>query len=595
MAVDLDGDGDQDLAGETTDANDETFPFFENEGGGSFAPAQLLAAEGAGARIVPADLDGDGDVDLIRIDVLEEGETGHIDPLPFAWLENDGADPPGFAARELDKGNAPVPVVPSHGLADDLDRDGDLDIVAFTEMDPLVFSTDFGSFSYVPFPQAIWFENTDGAGAFGPPQVIVPYFTANASIADMDGDGDRDMLTVARWVENAGSEESFLSRVIHSDFVSLDGGVESAQGSAQAAADVDGDGDQDVIAAWNAGEGGIHLYRNDATAAPDILDVAPDPRTTAVGQVTIVFPEGVSGVDVSDFALTRNGQNVDLAGLAVVQETPRRFTLDLSSVTAGSVPGEGLPGSYVLTLTLDGSGIAASEGPPLTGEVSDAFVIASLNQPPTAHDDAAQTREGEEVVVTVLTNDTDDQDQIAPATVTVVSPPSHGAVSVDPVTGGITYSPAAGFFGDDAFRYTVNDGLGAVSNEATVTIDVVNGRPFQNRLLEEDVDGNGVVAIVDLLSLVGWLREEGPGALPDPDPQSEPNRFVDVDGDGAATVIDLLEVVAYLRDAVGAGEGEPSATPQSRLEEPFARSHDGDNELFALMAYDIARRYRRQH
>jgi hypothetical protein len=598
QAFDMNVDGDLDLLGETIDANG-MLPFFENQGGGSLAPVQLLAVEGAGARIVPADLDGDGDVDFLRIDELEEDEEVHFNPLPLAWLENDGADPPGFVPHELENVNSSIPVVPFHGLADDLDADGDLDIVAFVDMDSIVFSTEFGSVGYVMFPEAIWFENTDGAGAFGAPRVIVPYFTSNASIADIDGDGDRDVLTEVRWVENAGGGESFLSHVIHNDFVSFDNGAGLAQGSAQAAADLDGDGDQDVIAAWILGEQGIRIYRNDATATPDILDVAPDPRNTPVGLVTIIFPEGVTGVDVSDFALTRNGQNVDLAGLAVVQETARRFTLDLSSVTAGAIAGEGLPGNYVLTLTLDGSGITTITGQPLTGAVSDAWAIVSLNEPPTAHDDAAETREGEEVVIAVLTNDTDDQDQLDAVTVTVVSPPSHGAVSVDPLTGQITYSPAAGFFGDDTFRYTVSDGQGAVSNEANVTIDVANGRPFQNRTVQEDVDGNGKVEIVDLIALVGWLREEGPGVIPDPDPLSgPPTSFVDVDGDGAATVSDLLKVVAYLRDAVGGGgEPESQAAPESGLEEPFVRSHDAGIELFTLMAYDIARRagFARKH
>ena len=75
----------------------------------------------------------------------------------------------------------------------------------------------------------------------------------------------------------------------------------------------------------------------------DILDVAPDPRNSAVGSVSITFSEPVSGVSLSDFTLTRDGQRVSLSGVTF-SGTGASYTLDLSSVTASE-------GTYVLTLT----------------------------------------------------------------------------------------------------------------------------------------------------------------------------------------------------------------------------------------------------
>lgn len=79
----------------------------------------------------------------------------------------------------------------------------------------------------------------------------------------------------------------------------------------------------------------------------DIVDVYPDPRTTDAGVVNILFDEAVLNVDVADLTLTRDTGGgpvaVSLAGLVVVQETPRRYTIDLTSVT-------GIDGTYVLTL-----------------------------------------------------------------------------------------------------------------------------------------------------------------------------------------------------------------------------------------------------
>ena len=61
----------------------------------------------------------------------------------------------------------------------------------------------------------------------------------------------------------------------------------------------------------------------------------------------------------------------------------------------------------------------------------------------------------------------------------VTSGPSHGTVSVNPVTGEVTYTPEANYNGPDSFVYTVQDDDGATSNPATVSLTVsdVNDAP----------------------------------------------------------------------------------------------------------------------
>ena len=73
----------------------------------------------------------------------------------------------------------------------------------------------------------------------------------------------------------------------------------------------------------------------------------------------------------------------------------------------------------------------------------------------------------------MLDNDSDPFGSLEPASVTVVGAPGHGITSVDPATGAITYTPSAGYVGPDSFTYRVNDDLGADSNLATVSIDVL--------------------------------------------------------------------------------------------------------------------------
>ena len=98
-------------------------------------------------------------------------------------------------------------------------------------------------------------------------------------------------------------------------------------------------------------------------------------------------------------------------------------------------------------------------------------IIAPPLIPPVALDDAATTTENASVIIPVLNNDTDADGVVVPATVSVLSGPLNGTVSVNHSNGDITYTPTTGFSGIDTFIYQVcdNDGL---CDTATVTIAV---------------------------------------------------------------------------------------------------------------------------
>ena len=108
----------------------------------------------------------------------------------------------------------------------------------------------------------------------------------------------------------------------------------------------------------------------------DIVDVVPDPRNSAVGQLTIVFSEPISGLDLGDLSLTRNGGGNLLTGSqSLTSANNVTWTLGgLSGLTAGS-------GAYMLTLTAAGSGIVDGVGNPLVANASDTWTTDA--QPPT--------------------------------------------------------------------------------------------------------------------------------------------------------------------------------------------------------------------
>src|SRR4029079_16453131 len=62
----------------------------------------------------------------------------------------------------------------------------------------------------------------------------------------------------------------------------------------------------------------------------DIIDITPDPRNNAVGSVSIVFSESVTGVDLADFTLTRNGSPVALTGVSLAG-SGTSYSLNLST------------------------------------------------------------------------------------------------------------------------------------------------------------------------------------------------------------------------------------------------------------------------
>ena len=103
--------------------------------------------------------------------------------------------------------------------------------------------------------------------------------------------------------------------------------------------------------------------------------VSPDPRLRPVGVVTVNFSDDVSGVDISDFRLTRvpevgsTALPVSLQSVEVVMSAqgPDQYILDLTSVT-------GAPGKYTLTLLSEGSGIASiSTMTPLRTDASESW------------------------------------------------------------------------------------------------------------------------------------------------------------------------------------------------------------------------------
>jgi hypothetical protein len=198
LLIDLDGDGDPDLA---LAAGDE-IALFENRGGGSFQPRALLLATGT-SSLAAADCDGDGRLDLFAAAYLGPYEQDAT-PIPYHDAENGAPNHLfinhgdfEFVDESEERGLRSAP--PRFSLAaawEDFDQDGDPD---------LYVANDFGR-------NELWL-NDGGRLTSAAAELGVEDRAAGMGVSwgDLDGDGWPD-LYVSNMFSSAGSRVAYARR-----------------------------------------------------------------------------------------------------------------------------------------------------------------------------------------------------------------------------------------------------------------------------------------------------------------------------------------------------------------------------------------------
>jgi hypothetical protein len=153
-------------------------------------------------------------------------------------------------------------------------------------------------------------------------------------------------------------------------------------------------------------------------------------------------------------------------------------TLTVSAVTQGangSVANNGTSVSYTPNPNFFGSdsftySISDGNGGNDTATVN--VTVTNVQDAPDAVNDAATVVEDSGAnAIDVRANDSDvDGDTL---TVSSVTQGAHGSVAITGGGTGVSYTPAANYFGPDSFTYTIGDGQGG-SDTATVDITVTN-------------------------------------------------------------------------------------------------------------------------
>ena len=252
FAADIDSDGDNDVLGAGYLTDDITW--WENvDGSGDNWSEHLIegAFDGAGS-VFAADIDGDGYNDVL-------GAAANADEI--TWWENvDGSGSGDTWSEHLIEGD--FDGAWSVFVAD-IDADGDNDVLG----------------AAYPGDEIAWWENVDGAGDIWSKHLIDGDFDGAISVfaADIDADGDEDVLGSAfcgageiTWWENVdGSGDNWSEHLIDGDVYATSVFI----------ADFDGDGENDVLGAgydditwWD-----INSYESNGALESSLLDTQKIP------------------------------------------------------------------------------------------------------------------------------------------------------------------------------------------------------------------------------------------------------------------------------------------------------------------------------
>ena len=272
--------------------------------------------------------------------------------------------------------------------------------------------------------------------------------------------------------------------------------------------DLDGDGDQDLVASnlynidpsavivglndgagqftfgfdsiYSGGAGGARttiaappVFQNEAPVA--VVSFSVDPPGILYGDNKIIAGTSLTfsnrSADSSDVSYDPEDKPIDISW-SFGDGSPTVTTLgeDVShTFTTPTLPTE--PDIVTLTIT-DNYGVKATQ-----------TVTINVNNRPVAIDDMYSTNMNNPLTVVtaegVLANDEDlDEDSLAVILESVTNPTAGRVEMNADGLGGFTYTPSEDFTGTDSFTYKVNDGLEDSDNLATVTI-AVNSPAFE--------------------------------------------------------------------------------------------------------------------
>jgi cysteine-rich repeat protein len=319
FATDVDGDGDIDVL--SASLIDDKIAWYESDGGSppTFSE-RVISTTANGARSVFAtDVDGDGDTDVLSASSYDD---------KIAWYESNGGLPPAFTERAISSTADYAMSV----FATDVDGDGNTDVLSASSVDDKI----------------AWYESDGGS----PPTFTERVISTSADQAwsvfatDMDGDGDTDVLSASlrddkiAWYESDGGSPPIFTEWVIST---------KAQGAKSVfAADVDGDGNTDVLSA-SSYDDKIAWYESDGGLPPTFTQRVISSTAIHALSVFATDLDGDGDTDVLSAASSSPWDEDEIAWYESDGGSPPTFTTRVIRTTS-------VAGHSVFATDLDGDG-----------------------------------------------------------------------------------------------------------------------------------------------------------------------------------------------------------------------------------------------
>jgi hypothetical protein len=471
VIADLNGDGAPDIVVGINGSppvvylNNKTSTPFENVPGVFVSPPPTGTGIGAGAVVV-VDANSDGHPDL-AISGFNTENTIYL---------NNGTDDPFKGVSGISIGSQDTAYAPAFG---DVNGDG------FPDM--AVANT-----NHVPSRLYL----TNGApltsGKYSTVQIGPDLGYGQAiEIADVNGDGKLDLILA--YITGSSTDPSGIAIYLNNGSGSPFDNVTPLRllvghsVGAIAVADLNGDGKPDLVASvTDTTPGDLYVYLNTASASSpfgNAQTLQPDGDTA--GTCIAISVGDVNGDGLPDLLF---GCNPPLPNTSPAIANPAVGAIYLNNGTANpfaSVAPTDIPatsqssfarGLAVGKLTTNGTAdvLIVDIGLVVGGQPGAAtYAQTKVDPNPAAQNDTAVVAIDNSVEIDALANDNASSGQsLNVSSVAITTAPAHGTATVDSTTGTITFQPTTAYSGTDSFKYTVRDNLGALSNNADVTVRI---------------------------------------------------------------------------------------------------------------------------